>query len=223
VYPVGQLERRRHQVDQVRGEHDEGRNLTGYRGPPDAADGNADPDDRHGVDAQNGRTNESVTGRPRRRTAVPSARPTANMTVITYDCENRGDSAGHHPARPRASGVARSISRRPSSRRRPTSTRKWRLRNRPRSGAAGRTAGASRRPRRGRSPWKIRRRSRGSGSLSDLIWLAMVPTSDPISAPMRPSPIPQESARGSSSPNARLVEPCTPSMNLGRPGRTDPT
>ena len=112
VEPVGQVERRRDQVEQVRDHHEDGRDLGRDRRPPQAADGDADADDRDGVDPERRRPMiASLASRP--PDAAPRPTPAANRAVITTTARIAAmPPAITHFAR--ASGVARTSSSRPS-------------------------------------------------------------------------------------------------------------
>ena len=190
VDPVGQLERRRDEVDEVGRHHDERGDLGRQRRPPQAADRDADARRWRRRTGRARRTRGSQSPAATPPDAAPSPMPTANRTVITTIARSAADAAGDHPAGARHGRrqdhlqAAVGLVRRPLGHERGAREpgRDEQHLHVQLEEAAGR--------RRGRSPGKIvakvRQQVRAAPS-----WSAIDPTSEASSAPMRPRPIPQ--------------------------------
>ena len=109
----GRLERRREQVDEVGRDDEERDDLRRERRPPQAADREADPDQRHGEEPERDRAeHRGARGHAAGRRA--QADPEREEDGHDADGRERRDRRRRSTQRVARSGVARTISRRPS-------------------------------------------------------------------------------------------------------------
>ena len=98
VDPVRQLERRREQVDDERQDHDRRDDLGGERGADDAADREADPGQRERVQRRARRVPVTGVTTSNPASAAPIPIPSAITAVITHDREVDAEAARERPA-----------------------------------------------------------------------------------------------------------------------------